>query len=442
MTLLTFATKTADNAEYSGERLMNFYARPVDGGTAPGVLIGCRGLREVSGLTDAPVRALVARDGGLMAIAGGSGWLWDDGEVTDLGSLPDHIDSEIAIGGADAAFVAGGSYFASEDGGALSEIVPGILASARSVAYMDGYYIVSGSFGGRHDVLQVSSLFNPKQFDPLDYATAESHPDATRHVLADHGELLVFGERSMEPWVNTGGVFPFQRNTLSSSERGCTAGTPAAEDNGVFWVGDDGTVYRRGGAEPGVISTREVEEAIRADRIFSAFTFLDGGHKYCIRMRNTPAQVYDMATGLWHTRSSGLDGGPWVVTCAARIGSTQYFGTECGRIATFSDDYTEFGRTMPAEAVSTTVQAGRHFKISEVAAYFRDGETQPPPTVMLSKSYDGGRTWRTERRGAPGALGDYHRIIRWRGFGASRRVNFRLRITDDAPRDITGVHYE
>src|SRR5690348_1577296 len=78
-------------------------------------------------------------------------------------------------------------------------------------------------------------------------------------------------------------------------------------DNSLFWLGNDGIVYRANGYTPQRVSTHPVEQAIsRCNRNAAfAFTFEDRGHKvYYLTFPDGETWGYDAASGEWHRRKS------------------------------------------------------------------------------------------------------------------------------------------
>lgn len=465
-------SKSGDAARgYSGEKLMNYFAREGDG-VSPMVLLGRSGFvarASVSG----PVRAIHGMGGSIYAAAGGAIWRVLNGVATYVGSIPDDANTYMASSGTQLAVVAGSRYFVSQ-GTTATEHTTGAVETPHGVAFLDGYFVVTGESTGREDCHAVSSLNDATTFDASDFAFAESAADGIQAVIADHGELWFLGSETIETWYNSGGDYPFARNPGSRVEHGCANGkTVAKEDNAVFWLGDDGAVYRSGGGTPQVISTREVEEEL--NDVVGGFTFSDRGHRfYALTRRNASTYCYDLTTGLWAERSTGIPDSPWVCTCSFLMGGVEYFGTSDGKVGVLAPDaYSDDGEVIEAEVISTPIERnGAYFPISKIHANFSTGqsgigyeyvdgplatesavefvtETGAPleitdrvprkPKVMLQVSRDG-QTWGKERWRDLPELGHYNQRVTWHGLGAGRRFQARIRITDPVSRDLYGVH--
>lgn len=104
-------------------------------------------------------------------------------------------------------------------------------------------------------------------WDPLDFAMKEGYPDHLSSILADHEQLYLMGEESMEVWQDTGNaLFPFQRIPGAMSKEGSIATyAPTAAAEKVFYIGGSprGTpvAYRLDGFTPTRISTHAEEAA-------------------------------------------------------------------------------------------------------------------------------------------------------------------------------------
>lgn len=154
-----------------------------------------------------------------------------------------------------------------------------------------------------------SELANAGSYNTLDRYEAEAAPDRLVGQIVDHGQWWLFGERTTEIYTNTGAATgTFQRIPGSTIERGL-AGTFAVAklDNSVFWVGDDGVVYRANGYTPVRISTHPIEQELSQCDLSLAFCMVyeDRGHKILyVTCPDGKTWGYDVATQEWHRRQS------------------------------------------------------------------------------------------------------------------------------------------
>jgi len=448
MPLIPFATKSAGNLTYSGERLVNWFARATEGLSAAS-LIGRSGAVVQADL-GGPVRAVFGFNGSTFAVANGNLVKVVGATVTVIGAVGTSEHVSVASNNTQIALIVGTTYFVS-DGATVASYGTGAISTPVWLTAMDGYIIMVGEGQGRPDLITVSGLDDATAFSALDFASAESAPDGLVATISDHGEAWMFGETSIEVWYNSGDAdFPFARNTGAKVERGLhKASTIAKEDNAVFFVGNDLVVYRATGVAPAVISTREIEEKLRADTIHSAITFEERGHKfYAIRMTSSPTLVFDMTTNLWHERTTGTEDQPWFIVCGARIGSAQYYGTDTGKLVTLDENtLTDAGATILAEAVSVPIYNADFFSVGRIHMQMSGGTgtsdilQSRDARVSLEMSKDG-RNWDNERWRDIGNIGEYGKVIEWHGMGAFRRAQIRVRVSDPVKRDLHGIQYD
>lgn len=170
-----------------------------------------------------------------------------------------------------------------------------------------------------------SNLADATDYNTLDRYEAEAAPDRIVGLAVSQFEVVVFGQRTIEFFFNAGGQTGTFQNRRQSITRGCASRhTIQKLDNTLFWLGDDGVVYRMEGYAARPISTRALEKAITGFNWSEAiaFTWEDRGHKvYYLTLPDGQTFGYDVITGLWHRRESyGLN--RW------RLSHTQKWGRE------------------------------------------------------------------------------------------------------------------
>jgi hypothetical protein len=129
----------------------------------------------------------------------------------------------------------------------------------NSVATLKSYIVVTLDGTDKFFFIQPGEI----TIDPLDFATAESHPDSTWQVLAVGDTLWFVGSDSIEVWYPTGdSSAPFAPVAGRTYEIGAVEGTAVNIKGTVYLVGNDYIVYAVGGS-PSRISDHGVEELIR-----------------------------------------------------------------------------------------------------------------------------------------------------------------------------------
>ena len=282
-------------------------------------------------------------------------------------------------------------------------------------------------------------------YDALDYAAAEKQQDILLRVVSMGEYLYMFGEKTIELWYNAGGAdFPFARASGGMVDCGLAAVHSVAKMDGqLFFLADDGTVRRTsGGGQPQIISTRPIDDAIRASEEKAAaegFAFVWGGHSfYVLTLPDVGTFCYDASVDVWtEWATDGHD------RCVFRFYSSNYNKHLVGNYATGAvyelDDaaYTDAGTMVPVEIVLPPIHAdGNPFFVASLTVDFKGGQglvSGVAPQVMLSYSRDGGFTWSSEawRSLSLGAIGEYDRRVKWTRLGRFREsAMFKLRITD------------
>lgn len=444
MTLSPLARQSRPGSNgFNGERLINYFAHISDG-TSPIVLFGRGGLVQSVDLgTASTVRAIASMGGSLYAVSGGKVWKVAGSGATEVGSVVDG-ETQIAVSSDELAIVSGGQYYIC-DGSSVTNYTTGAVTEVTGVAYLDGYFIVTGTAAGRADALTVSSLDDGTTFDALEFAYAESSADAIVGIIADHNELWAFGSDTVQVFYSSPEtLFPFAPNKGALVEQGCVSGASIAKaDNAVLWVTPDGKVGRSFGSGPEWIDTAEIRRELSQSTVSGAYTFSERGHEfYAIRRTEGTTLVVDVKTGLWHERAAGLYQDPWGVTCGHMFRGIGYFGTSSGKIATISEDvFTDFGDVLAAEVISPLIEnGGQPFRVSRLHADMSGGgeNINRTPQVMLQTTRDG-FNWGEEHWRDLATPGEYGKRVTWHALGQFRRGAIRVRVTDPVSRDIHGV---
>lgn len=188
-----------------------------------------------------------------------------------------------------------------------------------------------------------SNLADATDYNTLDRYEAEAAPDKIVGLAVSQFEVVVFGQRTIEFFFNAGGQTGTFQNRRQSITRGCASRhTIQKLDNTLFWLGDDGVVYRMEGYAARPVSTRALEKAISdynwAEAI--AFTWEDRGHKvYYLTFPDGQTFGYDVVSGLWHRRESfGIN--RWRLSHTQKWGRDWFGGDfQNGRIWQIDWDY-------------------------------------------------------------------------------------------------------
>lgn len=441
----------------TGQRLVNLYMEPSpEGSKYPFALYGTPGLkvwRDLK-LNSGIDGVLVQRDNLFVVVDRAFYHITPLKIVTLIGRI-DESTENVQLSANETQVVAllesGNAYVFTKD--SLQKITSEGYRKSSSVTFLDGFHIFSEKDSSK---FFISSLFNALEYNPLDFASAVEKPDDIVALVAFNSAVWIFGTTSTEIYYNSGNAdFPLEQiGGAVNTTRGCGArDSIAQEDNGLFWLGDDGVVYRANDYSPQRISTFPIEGAIQSySRIDNAIatTYTQEGHKfYCLTFpSDDKTWVFDIATGLWHERESS--GGRWCVNSVVAF-DNKVLASDCSKGIIYELDLdvaTENGDFIKREAVAPPSWFDGSDMFHDAIRLDMDtgvGLTSgqgSDPLVVLQYSNDGGNTWGNERVASIGKRGDYKRRIIWRRLGRANERLYRVTITDPVPVRIIGAYLE
>jgi len=281
------------------------------------------------------------------------------GVTTAAGSIPGVGRVSMAATVDRLCIVADGNAWLMDPAGAVTQITDPDFRIPASVDFIDQFLM----FTERDSAVFFSSDLNaPESYDSTMFATAEFQPDQLLGLIADHGQIFLAGERTVELWGNVGGAgFPYSKLANGAIELGCAAGRSLAKlDNSVFWLASDMTVRRLSGYTPVRVSTHGIEEIIRgwgdvSDAWGMSYTF--GGHLMYVLSTKKGTVVFDASTGEWHERRSyGYE--YWRIVSIVQYAELVYFLSEDGKVGIMdSSVYQEFGEIQRVEFTCKPIYA-------------------------------------------------------------------------------------
>lgn len=327
--------------------------------------------------------------------------------------------------------------------------------NASTVTYQDGYFIVSNTDNDRFNISGINQGFD---WDALDFDSAESSPDALIRVMADHGELILFGNLTTETWSNTGATdFPYARVSGLNNEWGLAAKWSLAKGPAsLFYLGKNRmgevvVLQKFPGSLPKRISNHELEHIINGYSDVtdaSGYAYMLGGHPlYQLNFPNAGfTWLYDGSTEIWSELESK--------DLTRHIGEiyTNYLNQNIvcdytsGKVYKLKPDvYTDNGdeirrlirgRHVVNEERKLTVDFVQ--LVMETGVGLETGQGSDPQ-AMMRYSKDGGQTWSTELWASIGKIGEYLTRVIWRRLGSSRDWVFEFSISDPIKIAIAGV---
>lgn len=412
---------------------------------------GCRGLHAAGGYLWGVFEDTLVRVTDVIDITG----QWTGQGVGTLPNSTGHV--EIFDNGTDL-------VVAHQDGWHTYPLGGGTLTYVtNSEGTSDGTFIDSYFVQAKADGTYQWADVGTTTIDALSFASAEGSPDKIIRTIADHRELLLVGENTIEVAVVTSDPdLPFTRTAFI--EQGCLAKhSVAKEDNSVFWLGKNergqGVIYRADGYVPRRVSDFAIEQAIAgyaAPEDAVAYTYQQGGHHFYVIHFAEATWAYDINTGLWaqrayrNTITGDLErhrGGEHAFYNGVHVVGDYADGRLYGL---YQDVYTDDGDEIYRERVWAQLHAENRrmfFHSGELIAEMGVGldgesETGADPKVWLSWSDDGGRGWSNQHDRTLGRIGAFRNRAIWRRMGTSRNRYFKLWTSAPVPIAWRGFNIE
>lgn len=431
----------------SAQQLLNMYLeRKPDEALHRTALHGTPGLKLWTTAGSSYNRGLLRMGSNLYAVSGEELYRIDNsGTATYVGPIKGVLPVSMAHDGNRMVIASDNVvYHVNVDGGY------GAFSSVDNIGgatFQDGYILLSKKRSREFYLNDLSADSSPTAIPTYNIATefgvAISKPDDNMTIVNANRSTLVFGEESIERYVNTGNVdFPFERTPSGVIERGTiSARSVAAYQGAVVWLGDDKTVYMLDGDVPVPISTNAVDLLISGfDGVESAqgFIYTQDRHTfYVLTFPGSGTVVYDFSTGRWHERQT-YGRNDWQARGYAEAFGKKLVGDASNGniyeldLDTYDDNGTLIQRRMTTPPIGAQ---GEHIITDllqvdlDVGLGLATGQGSDPQ-LMLDWSNNGGRTWSNEHWRSAGVMGDYtHRAI-WRRLGRDRNRVYRLTMSD------------
>lgn len=422
-------------AQNSNETLVNMFAE-LSSGRSDIVRRQRPCLRQVYALTGE--KRGIERHKGVHYIVYGTTFASFDGtSLTSLGTLSSASGRVTMIfNDNDEIMIADGINGYYWDGATLASVTKDATMNVGTLAYLGGYGVANDAGTGKF----YSTVANDfSDFDVLDFATAEANPDPLYRAFADHNELILSGERTIEIWQLSGEVdFPFSPVPTAKIERGILGKfTLASVFDTIAWLGDDRIVYRGDGYRANRISTHAIETLIATatdDQLEAAYSlvYTIGGHTfYTLICPGVFTAQYNFITGLWNECNTyGSDS--WdVVGSNGKV--ADYVLTD-GGICELTFDLNQdegspvirLARSAPGDAEGNRITMHEFFADCEVGR----AALGVTPEVMLRVARDG-ETFGNIRTVSLGTTGNYQTRPVWRGLGQGRKPVLELSASAD-----------
>ena len=443
-----------DTTSWANQECINFY--PVlaesEGARSVSMLKGTPGLTEFGQIGTGTVRGATTAGGVLYVVADTTLYsVASDGTETSLGTVEG--SGRVGMAGN---VIAGGFHVVVVNGtkgwvyntatSTFAEITDADFPEADDCVFI-GNYIVS--VDQDTDEYFWSDLADATSYNALSVASAETDTDGLLGLLTLQRDLWLFGETSIEVHALTGSAEVFELRAVI--EKGLAATFAKAKlDNTVYWLGNNGIVYRANGYSAERVSTGPIEQAIASETLSEAFAFAyeEAGHAFFVlSFPNGKTWVYDVATRMWHRRKS-FEMDRWRANCYVFAYGKHLVGdTNNGKMWELDEDaFAEGSDALIAERKTQhDHDDGNPFSVDEIEFFWKGGVglatgQGSDPLFDLAYSRDGGRTFSNFRQGSLGKVGQYERRARMFRFGQFKgSVQLWLRVSDPVNRDLVGA---
>jgi hypothetical protein len=311
MPILPLSSQAYGRAGLAKARLVNMYVEKTPEGPTDSARRSRPGLVEDDTIGFGPIRCITTHQGlryvvsGMRVFRGG----------TQIGVLPGTLRIRFAQSDSELVMVADGvAYLVTTT---VTTITMPDSDLVSDVAFAAGRFVYSIADVGKY---RYSEIGDATDIGNLNFATAESSPDAIVSMETLGDDLLFFGESSTEWWGPTSDTAaPFQRYSGRRYDIGSAAQNSACRiDNGLFWVGTsqrsdrtDLKVYRTGSVAE-VVSTPAIDAFLSQCADISLATSVEvpteGRSFYVLNIPGVTTVAFDVREKTWAEWSSfGLD---------------------------------------------------------------------------------------------------------------------------------------
>lgn len=337
----------------------------------------------------------------------------------------------------------------------FSQITDPDWPGADTVTFLNGYFIITKPNTGQ---FYISAIYDGLSWSSLDFATAESNPDNLVRVLADNGQVVLFGPETTEFWSDSGALdFPLARVGAAAIEWGLAARWSLCKfmDSLIFLRKN-----RLGAVQVCTLSGYNAQPVSNPemDYIFSqysavsnasGFAYMVSGHPfYQINFPSANASwVFDGLSREWHAAKSGTGRhrGEIQLNFLEQSYVTDY---ENGKLYKFREGvYTDDGQPIAREFTGRHQATGNFSFLSklwlemEAGVGLLTGQGRDPQ-LMMQYSKDGGNTWSDEVWVNFGEIGQYGARAVFNRLGRARDWTFRFRVTDPVKSVFIGAYGE
>jgi len=345
---------------------------------------------------------------------------------------------------------AGATYI--YNGSVLSVVNDPDLEHAATLAYINQQVVYQGT----SNKIFISNAGDYGSVSALNVGSAESIGDDLRQVYSFNERLYLAGSKSVEVWYNSGvGNPPFTKIDQGTASIG--AASPyvlSSNDSYLYMLASDDNVYRTNAYQWQPIADESICKELRESSTVNAVGYcvnLDGYRFYIIQLPSSNKTLaYCQETGEWIRLSTGVSPDFFrhmietYAYCYGRhlIGSNADSNIYEWDFNTFNSNGDTIIRqrdSAPINGIQLGIPGTRLF-MNKAEFFMETGEataTNPNPEIMVSASYDNGRSFTSEDWIKTGRDGETIRRVEWYNCATFYDIVLRVRISDQF---FTGIH--
>lgn len=309
-----------------------------------------------------------------------------------------------------------------------------------SVSSMDGFFIYTTS--AEFFLSSLVTVNEGRNFNALDFSTAESKPDNIVRSMVIRNELLILGTKTIEVFRNIGGSgFPFQRVNGATIDKGLASRFSVIEfDNSYVFlgssVGASPSIWRGSIGSPSKISTSAIDNKINdftQSQLLDVFSFIyaEGGNFFIGLTFPDTTFVYDSTSSalqgrpVWHERKTGNT--RYRVNAMADAYGDIFVGDDQGGLIGKLDKntFTDYSQTVSRSFTTAYLSnQGNALFVSEAelrsqsgVGAFRENKQGVDPEVKMEYSDDGGNTFINAGSEKLGKQGEFNKRQVWHRLG-------------------------
>lgn len=450
----------ARSRRFDGQRLINMYFEAGEAGKngQPGVLYSFPGLERVQTLGSGPIRGMwLTASAELAFIVSGSKVY----QLTSAQGIPVELVGNLLTTNGSVSLSDNGSHVIIVDGEygytidlsnptpTVVQIVDPNFFPADTVTYLGGYFILDKKGTSNFFISDIDSI----DFPPLNESSALASTDNCVAVLVFNNQLFVFGTRTIEVWVLTGGSAsaPFERQSAFNTGLSAPFSLVQIANTAVFLGSNeqgDGIVFSMENNSPTRVSTHAIEYLLQKQGDLSsctAFGLQQNGHYFYYL--NIPSAnvtyVYDMSSKVWSERQSTHTDGEQKRHFGEKVvflnGEHIVGDYRNGNLYIYNfNDFRENGEMFRRRRVCPHLSSGVKnvfVKTMQIDIEAGVGTAELNPRLVLRISRDGGYVFGNPIYGSMGRIGEYKYRARWQRLGYAR--DFVFDVFCDDPVDVT-----